>query len=590
MPAGRRGSSGTFRRSSLEPLLNTLGLDPDKKGVGVFGLVAVGFFWVSGGSYGNEALALSAPPGLLFFGITVVGLSYGIPLALITAELGTGWPLAGGMAAWVEVACGPVVGAHNAWWIWVSFVFDAAIYPVLASEYFSQYMNGEITWAQRKLYATGIVILMTFVKLLGRDALARISSLLALLTLTPSFIYIFSTLKFLDFDYLMSTHDPTCNISEAMCTLVNPNNTVQRVNAGCNWDGEKCQDIDYALLTSFIMWLYAGFMSLGSMAGELEDPKKSYLCAIMVLVPIVLIINCFPLMVSLSLDHNRNHFEPGHFEVLATAHVGPWMKTVYFLGSQVSLYGLYNSTAIAAECTIPPYFEKYFNILGFEVDKNPKEGDSGFLTPVHKALLEGDTENEEPAPFYVVLCGMVCGALVWLNYQLLVEVTMLLMVLMTFTFLYAFVRLRMIADDVPRAFKLPGGICGAMLVALMPAGISGWYIYTCVFLTVDTSFGIPYFNVLCLVATVAIGLVVQLLYTCGCSAKCRSSPYDKRPPVSTYGRGSHGIQAPGSMLDYGERKPSDEWNRSTWPGAEGGETENGAGAAWPSNPDAADGE
>ena len=74
------------------------------------------------------------------------------------------------------------------------------------------------------------------------------------------------------------------------------------------------------------------------------------------------------------------------------------------------------------------------------------------------------------------------------------------------------------------------------------------------------------------------------------------SPYDKRPPVSTYGRGSHGIQAPGapaaagSMLDYGERKPSDEWNRSTWPGAEGGETENGAGAAWPSNPDAADGE
>ena len=42
-------------------------------------------------SYGNEALALSAPPGLLFFGITVVGLSYGIPLALITAELGTGW-------------------------------------------------------------------------------------------------------------------------------------------------------------------------------------------------------------------------------------------------------------------------------------------------------------------------------------------------------------------------------------------------------------------------------------------------------------------------------------------------------------------
>jgi len=35
------------------------------------------------------------------------------------------------------------------------------------------------------------------------------------------------------------------------------------------------------------------------------------------------------------------------------------MNTVYFLGSQVSLYGLYNSTVITAECTIPPFFEKY---------------------------------------------------------------------------------------------------------------------------------------------------------------------------------------------------------------------------------------
>ena len=41
-------------------------------------------------------------------------------------------------------------------------------------------------------------------------------------------------------------------------------------------------------------------------------------------------------------------------------------------------------TAYHLAGTIPPYFEKYFNILGFEVDKNPKEGDSGFLTPVHK--------------------------------------------------------------------------------------------------------------------------------------------------------------------------------------------------------------
>ena len=38
---------------------------PGEKGISALGLVAVGFFWVSGGSYGNEALVLAAPPGTL---------------------------------------------------------------------------------------------------------------------------------------------------------------------------------------------------------------------------------------------------------------------------------------------------------------------------------------------------------------------------------------------------------------------------------------------------------------------------------------------------------------------------------------------
>jgi hypothetical protein len=37
-------------------------------GISAMGLVAVGFFWVSGGSYGNEGLVLSAPPEPLLFG------------------------------------------------------------------------------------------------------------------------------------------------------------------------------------------------------------------------------------------------------------------------------------------------------------------------------------------------------------------------------------------------------------------------------------------------------------------------------------------------------------------------------------------
>ena len=69
-----------------------------------------------------------------------------------------------------------------------------------------------------------------------------------------------------------------------------------------------------------------------------------------------------------------------------------------------------------------------------------------------------------PDPLNWCCCGrqnmFVCGGLVWMPYAFLIEVTMLLMVLMTYPFLYSFLALRINQPDVPRAFKIPGGMPG----------------------------------------------------------------------------------------------------------------------------------
>ena len=49
------------------------------------------------------------------------------------------------------------------------------------------------------------------------------------------------------------------------------------------------------------MWLYSGFISLGSLAGELEDPVKAYWTALLILVPVVVVLNCMPLIISMTL-------------------------------------------------------------------------------------------------------------------------------------------------------------------------------------------------------------------------------------------------------------------------------------------------
>ena len=87
---------------------------------------------------GNEPLLESGPPAFALSLLIGAALFYALPLAMISAELGTALPYDGGMVAWVNETCGRGVGLHNMYWLWVSFLFDSAAYPVLAASYASQ--------------------------------------------------------------------------------------------------------------------------------------------------------------------------------------------------------------------------------------------------------------------------------------------------------------------------------------------------------------------------------------------------------------------------------------------------------------------
>ena len=85
----------------------------------MWGLLVIGFFWVHGGIYGNEAMLMAAPPAYVFLMLGIVPFVYLLPIALIVAELSTAFPEDGGYVVWVRDACGQAVGSHHAYWVWV---------------------------------------------------------------------------------------------------------------------------------------------------------------------------------------------------------------------------------------------------------------------------------------------------------------------------------------------------------------------------------------------------------------------------------------------------------------------------------------
>ena len=275
------------------------GVRGEGKKVGVLGMVVVGFFWVHGGIYGNESMLMAGPPLYVFILLGVVPFVYSLPIALIVAELSTAFPEDGGYVVWVQEACGKNIGSHHAYWVWVIYVVDAAIYPVLVANYVDTMMPMSATG--RSLFAVAIVLGVTLINLNGTDMMVKFNTLLAIISLVPTLIF---------------------------TVLGLPNTTVERCMVS---EGE----VDWTLLVSWTLWLYCGFFSLGTLAGELENPRRTFIIAIAILFPTVLLLNTLPLAVALGTDDRLEHYTAGYFNVLAGRLGGRWLDGGFQLGANV---------------------------------------------------------------------------------------------------------------------------------------------------------------------------------------------------------------------------------------------------------------
>ena len=100
-------------------------------GLGVWSVMAIAFFTVSGGPWGSEGIVSTAGPALGLSSLIVFPLVFCIPQALITAELSTAFPSNGGYSLWVTAAFGKFWGVQESYWSWFSGVVDCAMYPLL---------------------------------------------------------------------------------------------------------------------------------------------------------------------------------------------------------------------------------------------------------------------------------------------------------------------------------------------------------------------------------------------------------------------------------------------------------------------------
>lgn len=497
--------------------------------IGLPSLVVIGFFWVSGGIYGSEEL-LSAAPAAVVLSFTVgVALLFALPNALMTAECATAFPSVGGQVNWVSMACGSAVGGHNGYWVWLTNLLDAAVYPQLAAQYITHAMH--VAADRQALLEAAITLTIVacicVINLTGIDLVTVTQAIAFALSLIPCLLFSGIGLEAIRFDHL--------------------------INGGGS--------INYALLLSWAIWLYSGFSSLGAMAGEVEQPRRTYPAVVALLLPLVTTLNAVPFAVALSLDADRAHYAAGYFATLAGSLAGPWLRALFIAGANISLLGLYHSQILASERSLTAlgqqqtragHHSSWWNTLWFSaplLEDAPSDHPDGRLTDPNEAIRTAaawpPTGAEEPSPVkhwlppqpapappslpapqpsgqaqslplrrpqslsppppslppslpppplqrplcrrlwswivrspsgggavprcVILLNAMGAAALTQLlHYTSLVEVEMMLYACSHVLFLYSFVALRWLRPDAPRPFRLPGGVCVACLASALP--------------------------------------------------------------------------------------------------------------------------
>lgn len=141
------------------------------------------------------------------------------------------------------------------------YLFDAAAYPVFAAEYFGERLD--LSDTDRDLVGDLFVVVITVIKLCGTEYLVKASGFLFAVSMIPATIYMVYGAKDLNSQKWMDT------------------------NTTVSGNGASVEGMDEAMLLSWIVWLYSGFASLGALAGETVNPKRSYPIVIAVLVPLV---------------------------------------------------------------------------------------------------------------------------------------------------------------------------------------------------------------------------------------------------------------------------------------------------------------
>lgn len=365
-------------------------------------LLAATYFMVSGGPYGLEDILGDAGYLRTLILLAVLPFVWSLPTALMIGELSASIPEEGGFYAWVRRAMGPFWGFQEAWLSLSASIFDMAIYPTLFVTYLSHIAPWIVPEGRSGLcIKLCVVVIASLWNLRGASAVGSGSIRMWFFALSP---YV-ALIAFACWKGLHTGH--------------------------ANLGAPHHADLSAALLAA--MWNYMGWDNATTIAGEVENPQRTYPRVMLFAALMVMLTYLIPIAAVAWAGIPAERFS-----------TGAWADAAQLLGGSSLAFFVVIAGSLDSLGT--------FNALTLSYTRLPYAMACDGLLP--KMLAR---RNRFGVPWVALLLCALCWSFAFgLNFEHLLTLDLTLWglsILLEFT---ALILLRRREPNLPRPFRIPG--------------------------------------------------------------------------------------------------------------------------------------
>ena len=387
---------------------------------GLFYFVFVMYSYTTAGPFGLEDQVTTSGPGMTLIYHLVLPFFWCIPIALVAAELTTAMPVQGGFYRWVRAAFGDFWGFLAGWWNWSASFLLGGAYAVLFTDYLGFYFP-QITGWKHYLVSIALVAIIAWINVRGIQMVGQFATALELFILLPVLVMIVMGLA-------KWQHNP-------FSPIVPPHQPLNKI---------------FGVGLALGVWLYSGYEQLSTVAGEVENPQRSFPLALAIVVPLSMATYFLPTLAALAARDNWQEWHTRYFSDAAQLIGGSWLGFWMTLAAMVTNISILNGTVLAS--TRMPF----------------AMAEDGYLPP---ALARLHPRFGTPWIAIIVSATIYC-LLAFHTLTQLINVYVWLRVATSLMTVLAGWRLRRTKPEMPRTFVIPWGRLGVLYVVAAPIVMS----------------------------------------------------------------------------------------------------------------------